>query len=827
MLKKNITTALFVGMQMFAGWSVAQESQLGESNPFLDLSIEELMNIPVVTGTRFDKRKRWDSPVAITGFSTKDLMAVQSSHDMNDVLRDLMPSFNVLSQPVNDGTAFVQPFNLRGLSPDDTLVLINGKRFHRSAVLTNSLSVNGAQGSDISHLPVLGIKRVEILGDGASAQYGSDAIAGVINFILKDNHEGGEILVQRGGTTLGDGNSNRATMNFGTSLLDKGFFNFTADIVERSRTTRSFQTDAAAWYASQGVAVKNPAQIWGSPEFDSKRLLWNGRLEAGSDNNFYLFGNYSETNNNIDFFYRNLGREFFTSNLNASTGAIVPCPTLAGDQFGLLSAQNCLALANANPSLFNFMSRFPGGFTPRFSGHISDFSQVVGLKGNMGNKGSFDVSAAYARNSMAYHIDNTVNPSLGAASPTSFYLGQLVQTERNLNADFTWQFSKQLSLATGLEWRQEAYEIKTGDQASWQLGPFSQMGVGANGFPGYGPEQAGLFKRNNVSVYADSEYNVSDALMVALAGRYENFSDFGSTTNGKLSSRYHLNEQVTLRGTLGTGFRAPSPGQANTTHSYHNVDANGNTVVIGLIAPTNPIAQFFGGKALQPEKSQNLSFGMAYQQDALGLSVDFFQIDVRDRIAQSPEFAITNAVRAQMLAAGVSPAANLGSVVFYSNNFDTRNRGVDVGIKYALRNTEFKLTLSRVTAEVTRIINGSPADSQYDLKDRLPKNRANLRVTHNRGDWTFTGNGNYFGPWSVNNGYGARDYLGSQLILDVEASYSYKKNCTFSAGVGNLLNSYPGKSQSNAFTYSGNPYEDVNPVGTLGTTYYARMNYRF
>ena len=154
MLKKNITTALLVGMQLFAGWSVAQESQPGEANSFFDLSIEELMNIPVITGTRFDNRKRWDSPVAITGFATKDLMAVQGSHDMNDVLRDLMPSFNVLSQPVNDGTAFVQPFNLRGLSPDDTLVLINGKRFHRSAVLTNSLSVNGAQGSDISHFGV-------------------------------------------------------------------------------------------------------------------------------------------------------------------------------------------------------------------------------------------------------------------------------------------------------------------------------------------------------------------------------------------------------------------------------------------------------------------------------------------------------------------------------------------------------------------------------------------------------------------------------------------------------------------------------------------------
>jgi len=824
MLKRNITVVLFTGMQMLAGWSAAQEIKAPEADKLFSLSIEELMNMPVSTGTRFDHRKLSDSPFSISSFTTRDLLAAQGSHDMNDVLRDLLPSFNVLSQPINDGSAFVQPFNLRGLAPDETLVLINGKRFHRSAVLTQDLQLSGAQGYDISHLPVLGIKRVEVLSDGASAQYGSDAIAGVINFILRDNKEGGEILLQRGGTAAGDGDSNRVTMNFGTRLTDKGFFNFTADAVNRSRTSRGFQRADAAYYASQGVSVPNPAQIWGTPELDSKGLLWNGRLEVGDDDNLYLFGNYGDINNNTDFFYRSLARNFFNSNLNASNNTISACPTVAGDQFGLQSAQSCLALANANPSLFNFQNRFPGGFTPRFSGKILDFSQVIGLKGDIGSKGGYDVSASYGRNSMAYHIDNTINPSLGSASPTQFNLGQLIQTESNLNADFTWKFSKQLSLASGVEWRQEAYEIKAGDPASWQAGPFPLMGIGSNGFPGFDPSEAGLFKRDNVSAYVDSEYNVSDSLLVALAARHENFSDFGGTTNGKLSSRYRLNEQVSLRGSFGTGFRAPSPGQANTTNISHDASGGGNPVVFGIIPPTSAIGKHFGGSALLPEKSRSLSFGMAYQQDALGLSADLFQIDVRDRIALSQKFTVTGADIALLPA-----SADYGQVQFFTNNFDSRTRGAEVMTKYDLHgsagNTEVKLTLSHVDTKVTRVVQGSAGDPQYD--QILPANRANLRITHTRGDWTVTANGNYFGPWSFNNGNGSRDYLGSQFVQDVEASYNFKKDWTFSASVGNLFNSYPSHSQSSVLTFAGSPYVSVFPDGILGTTYYARMNYRF
>jgi len=830
MLKKNITIAFFLGGQVIAGASVAQDIKLAEANPVFDLSLEELMKIQVVTGTRFDNRKMSDSPAAITSFTGKDLLADQTSHDMNDVLRDLLPSFNVLSQPINDGSAFVQPFSLRGLSSDETLVLINGKRFHRAAVLTTSLSRSGSQGPEISNLPAMGIKRVEILSDGASAQYGSDAIAGVINFILKDNSEGGEVIVQRGGTTAGDGNSNRAMMNFGTRLKDTGFLNVTADIVDRSRTSRGFQRADAAYYASQGVSVPNPAQIWGTPEFDSKRLLWNGRMDLGSNNNLYMFGNYGDTNNNTDFFYRSLGRTFFNNNLNSTTGLAEACPTVGGDQFGLQSAQQCLALTNGHSNLFNFQSLFPGGFTPRFSGETLDFSQVVGLKGDIGAKGGYDISAAYGRNSMAYHLDNTINPSLGAASPTHFDLGQLVQTERNVNADFTLPYNKRLSLAAGLEWRQEAYEIRAGDPASWQAGPFPTMGIGSSGFPGFDPSTAGLFKRNNISAYVDSEYNFSDAFLVALAGRHENFSDFGNTTNGKVSSRYRLNEQVTLRGSFGTGFRAPSPGQANTTSISHNASGGGDPVAIGIVPPTSAIAQFFGGKALQPEKSKNLSFGMSYQQNALGLSLDFFQIDVRDRVTLSKPYDITAPVLAQLQATGVANAADYGQVYFFTNNFDSRTRGVEAMTKYDLRggasNTELKLTLSHVVTEVTRVTQGSITEPQYDQV--LPKDRANLRITHARGDWTVTGNGNYFGPWSYFNPENSiRDYLDAQFVLDLEASYNFKKNWTFSTSVGNLFNSYPTQSQSHPLTFAGFPNNSVFPAGILGTTYQARMNYRF
>ena len=270
----------------------------------------------------------------------------------------------------------------------------------------------------------------------------------------------------------------------------------------------------------------------------------------------------------------------------------------------------------------------------------TDISQVLGLKGKMAEV-TYDVSVAFARDTIEYHLNNTINASMGSASPTGFEIGSLIQTEKNLNADFTYPLSEQLALAAGVEWRQEQYEIKGGDVAAYQVGSFPTLGIGSNGLPGYSPSQQGSFKRENYSVYIDSEYNVSETFQVGAALRDDYYSDFGNTVNGKLSGRYHLNNQFTLRSSLGTGFRAPTPAQIFVTNIAHAPTTLGAIRAVGLIPSTNEVAKFLGGKALTPEKSQNFSLGLSFQQEALHFSVDFFLADVADRIAFSPNIVIT------------------------------------------------------------------------------------------------------------------------------------------------------------------------------------------
>ncbi len=827
---------LSLGMGMIWAASTAAVETPFRDDALLDLSLDDLINIPVSTGVRFEGHTRMTSSLSVVSFSSEELRAPHGgSADLNMVLRDLVPSFNYLTEPLNDGSSHVRGFSLRGLPPDETLVLINGKRFHRSALVqvgVGSPITLGSQGADLAQLPAFGLKRVEVLRDGASAQYGSDAIAGVINLSLSERAEGGEVQVQRGTTGAGLSSQTRVALNTGMRLGARGFFNLTTELVQQDEVSRGGQRPDAAYYASQGLEVANPAQVWGSPVLDTRRLLWNARMDLQHGTQAYMFGNFSDAHSDSSFNYRALTRGFFDSNLNTVNGSLVSCPGAAGDQYGYQSARACLDRAKANPALFNFQSWFPAGFTPRLASLNRDVSEVLGVNGDMRSGGTFDLSFSYARDRIDFRLNRTINPSLGPASPTAFALGALAQTERNLNADFVWPLTPQLSLAAGAEWRQETYASQAGEPASWEAGPYSILGIGSNGMPGIDPAAAGRFARRNLSVYADSEYHLGDALLVSGAGRYEHYSDFGNAFSHKFSLRYLVSEKLTVRGALGTGFRAPSPGQSHLTNIGHNAGNSGATVqVVGIIPPSSEIARFFGAQPLQPEFSRNVSLGTSYRHQALSLTLDAFRIKVKDRIELSNALTLTDELRSRMRAAGIANSDEYDTIVVFNNAADSVSQGLDMSAVYGLESsagtTELKADLSRVNTQVQPNGHGFVLSEQtrYNLANQIPRTRAGLNVRHLSGAWRLTAGTVWYGPFSVHDGLAATRYS-SKLVANVEAGFVPRsgKGWGATAGIGNLFDTQAHRQDNSSI---GSPFISENPFEYQGRNVYASAKYSF
>jgi len=812
---------------------VAQESRSEEP----DTTVEEV----IVTGTRRGNLALEDSPVPIDVFRSEELTKAGST-DMNDALRTLVPSFNIQRFPISDGSTFVRPATLRGLPPDETLVLINSKRRHRSALvqLGSGEMSQGAQGPDLAQIPTIAIKQVEVLRDGASAQYGSDAIAGVINFILKDNASGLNFSTQTGRYFAGDGEDIKISGNIGMQLTPAGFFNFSAEYLDVDRTSRGVQRADAQELIDSGEpyesTVPRPAQLWGSPESKGARTFWNSGLDLGGSRSLYAFGNYSSVEQGGSFYYR-----------HPVTGTVfAPLPRDPTDP---------------SQGNFTYAEIFPGGFTPWFTADVTDFSQVLGLRGEFGPGIQWDASGSYGRSKLDYHLANTVNPSLGLESPREFEPGALTQTEQNLNLDgsYAWDtgllFSP-INVAAGLEYRKEDYEIGVGDPLSWEIGPYARladangnplinpatgapysgMPVGSNGFPGYDPTQAGSFSRDNTAVYIDLEGDVTSRLFVGIAGRYEDFSDFGNTTNGKLSVLLKVLPDLSLRGAVSTGFRAPTPGQSHTTNIATAFDpGNPNPIARGTIPPTNPIAEFFGAKPLQPEESDNLSVGVvATLFDKLLITVDAYQIKVKDRIALSGNIEIDAETAAQLEASGIPGASSFGTIAFFTNDFDTTTRGIDV-----VARTDFDLgqwgstTLSAAfNRGYTQIDSFSPEiitrERGLDLQNQVPKNRGSFTVNHTRGPVSLMVRTSYYGEFmdagpeldgSTDEAYGG------EWLVDLEAAYTFKEHYELTVGGSNIFDNYPDASRLNRIF--GMVYPVVSPFGFDGGYWFARLTARF
>jgi iron complex outermembrane receptor protein len=800
----------------------------------------------VVTGTRRQNRTVTKSSVPIDVFTSEDLTR-QGTSDTNALLQTLVPSFSVPQASISTGSSFVRPPNLRGLPPDQTLVLVNSKRRHRSALVNIDVSALSllSQAVDLTQIPAIAVDRVEVLRDGASAQYGSDAIAGVINFTLKKARSGFTAQARYGQYYKGDGKDYQLALNKGFALGANGFFNASAEYVDSGPTSRGTQRPGALQLSQErpDLQIPDPVQRWGKTAMKALHLFGNGGFDLG-ESELYFFGNYGHGKGWENFNYR---QPFSTANF-ARTAL-----------FGVTYYLDQLANGNrdATGATFNFTQFFPNGFTPIFTGKIDDLSGTAGYRGKRGEL-NFDFSGSYGQDQLRYFLDNTVNPSFGPSSPTSFYIGRLKQSETNFNADFSYPIAlglaSPLNLAWGAEYRREAYEVGLGDRASWDAGPFARQvvqrpdgstfvvtsSVGSNGTAGFGPNNAGLHARRSYAGYLDLETDVTDALTLGAAARYEHFNTFGGTTNYKATARYALSRALALRGSVSTGFHAPSPGQTEVNNVLLSFVAGSTTPIqTGTFAVSNPAAIYFGAVPVKPEKSLNLTAGLVVTPGSgTNLTVDYYNIRIRDRLGLSQAFVVTAVDQAALAALGVSNANELNRVQYLTNAFKTRTQGVDAVLTNVLHTGSagtFNSSLA-INYNKTRVLDRDPAivsnDRVANLEKTLPRFRVDATESWTKGRISLLGRLNYYDSFTVTSSSGVAQKFGSKFVADAEATYKLTDNLDLSAGVQNLFDTYPDKDlrsidPNTGLPGNGNQYIDASPFGYNGGFWYLRANVKF
>lgn len=766
-----------------------------------EIKDEGTLDTVIVTGTRDAKRTQFDTLTPIDVISS-DAVDSSVSNELGDALARLVPSFNVQQQPSANGQQFVRPARLRGLSPDQTLVLINGKRFHRSALI----SVRGAQAPDLAQIPSFAIKHVEVLRDGASAQYGSDAIAGVINIILDDS-QSLEGFSQYSKFYAGDGADRQAGLRGGFAIGDGGSLAATVEWADTDETSRTRQRPDAITFqnAHPDLDVPNPVQHWGLPDTRWYRFGLNSTLPLTDNIEAYVFGTYADLRGVNDFNWRN--------------------PDTTGSAFNPSSAF---------PG-FNLRNIYPTGFAPRFGQDSKDYQAIAGARGPINDSLRWDFSASSGSNRIEYFMSNSINASLGPNSPTSFKPGTLTQKEFNLNADFVYEW-QDVNVAFGAERREEKYGMQAGDLASYQVGPGAVTGLapGSNGFTGITPDQAGEWDQTSYAAYGDVEVPVTDAWTVGAAVRYEDFSEFGDKITGKFATRYAVSPSFGLRGSYSTGFRAPTPGQLESTSTSQGLD----TVTLqlfttGRLSPNSPVAQAFGAQPLKPEESDTVSVGFTWQTGfGFSGSLDIYSIDVTERFSQSRTFTVTPAIRQQLIAAGVPGAAAFTGVSFFTNDFDTRTRGVDLVGAYTQSLGAGRLDLTvAYNYNDTEVTSGSlTADptQRTVFEEGIPSQNVTASVGYELGPVKLTTRARYYGSWTDSTGNTTGNLtqsFGAFTQLDLMADWSITDSVSVALGAENVLDEYPDEAvfqASRGLIYSRN-----SPYGTDGGRYYVRLNVKY
>lgn len=830
----------------------------------------------VITGVRGKPRTVQDSPVPVDVFSSEDLENVEFT-DMNDIVRTLVPTYNLSREPISDGASFIRPATLRGLPTDKTLVLVNGKRRHRAALVR--IGGSGVQGPDLATIPAAAIGGLEILRDGAAALYGSDAIAGVMNFQLKTNDSGGSLFVTSGEYYEGDGSNTTIGGNIGFSIGDGGFLSisgehYTADATYRGnqycgswfcldpdgaaydsfiadgRPDRiAYATDPDFLAATASASLEGDVvQPWGNPNAERTSIFFNAGMPVSETVDFYAFGNYTESESDGSFFYR-----------YPYNGTIEE-------------------LREPDGSIYFPLEKYPGGFTPRFFGEVEDMSLVAGLTSSAEGALGWDVSVRTGESSIDYTLANTINPSMGPESPTSFKPGTLTNTETQFQVDLSYALSDTLTILGGASYLDEEYDIGEGEADSYRVGPYAAsdpwgfcsgdsataagqavidagstldcsdsddpvyraVGVGSNGFPGYSPAFSDVYSRDSFAVYAELNADVGDSLFVQGAIRYEDYSDFGSETIFKLAGNYSISDSMSLRASYNTGFRAPTPGQQGTTNVSTRLP-NGFPVAVGLFPASGTVAQTLGATDLKPETSSGFSVGVTGSVGSADFTIDYYTIDVDDYfnavstrdVSSDPTAGDAYSNFLALDAAGVAGANTIGGVNWFTNAYDVGVSGVDavvtLPIDSDLGTTDITLTYGYNKFE----FNSSPdgflnAEAQHDIADFDPNTRFILQANHKIDNIGVNLRGSYWGEGSnraSSSDDSAIQTFGSIFMTDLSLSY-FGDGYTISAGGMNIFDEYPDKDSISDYC-CGRIYPSASGISWQGGRWYVKAEYLF
>ena len=613
------------------------------------------------------------------------------------------------------------------------------------------------------------------------------------------------------------------------------------------------RADAAAIAAAGNTAIEDPAQVWGDPTVeDDLKLFGNfGHLYA---NGLQLYGhaNYAGRTSTQGFYFRNPNTRANIFSLHGGRTLLVGdaldaldgvrdgsanCPTVAISDNRPDPA--ALAQVAADPNCFSFQEIAPGGFTPSFAGVITDVSAVAGVRRTTANGLTWDASASYGAHEADFRVFNTVNASLGPATPRDFDPGLYRQAEVDLNLDVSYAATDMVHLAGGAEWRDERFTIRSGERPSWDVGPYAAQGFvsGSNGFPGFPDYTAGTWTRANVALYGDIELRDPDERWtVDSALRIERFDVFGATTNGKLSARYGLGDVVSVRGGVSSGFRAPTPGQQNTFNVQSTINPETLDLVDSATVPsTFRAAQFRGGRTLDPETSTNATAGLVVDTGPFTLTADYFHVDVSNRLALSQNFTLAADERALLLSEGITSARTLAFFRFFINDFSTRTRGIDIVSTYTPPrlggDTVFSFAMNRTDTEVTEESELLGPGDVLALERGVPETPWNVAVNQRAGRVGLLGRLHYYGSWvdhldarSVRGG--DAPVLAGRFIVDLEVSIPLAAGVMPAVGGQNVFNTFSDRMDLFAAQF-GLPYSQFTPWGLSGGYYYARLNYRW
>ena len=789
---------------------VASESE----NVSFQLDPNNSLDEVVVTGNRAKTRTVLSSAVPIDKLYAEDLKS-SGQVTFDKMLAYKIPSFNSSTQAVSDATAHFDPADLRGLGPSRTLVLVNGKRKNQSAlVYINDTPGKGEVGTDMKSIPFSAIERVEVLRDGASSQYGSDAIAGVVNIILKKQTNFTEVSLTSGVTSQGDGFNFGADLNSGFKIAEKGFVNFNLSYLDQNKTNRAGKPGRDGLFGVEandpmfGDYLKNNPDLGmniGQPDTKMGALVVNAEYPLSDNTTVYAFGDI---------------------NIRKGTSfALNRTPYWVPDPFNLLHDAG---------STYT-------GFQPTFNTDVFDNLGSVGLRTSiLGFNSDFSVTAG--SNKVDYTVGSTLNPSLGANSPTEFNVGGYTFSQLVGNADFSRSFDK-VTFGFGTEIRKEKFEAREGQVESYVDG-------GAQSFPGLQPANALKKDRNNVGVYTTLDYDVTDAFLIGGSLRYENYSDFGDNFSWKVNSRYKLTNDVTVRASFSTGFRAPALHQIYLSN-IQTLVSGGKISNQGTFNNVDPVVSGLGVPKLHAEKSQNISTGITFRSGAnFTASLDFYHIKVNDRVLFSGEVGFdgddttTNPVEAVLFANDIT------SMKFFINAINTTTKGVDIVLNYKnLKIGDGKLGLSLASNIADTKINGkidTPAilkENGYDIFDRkeqsrILSSRPNTKVlfgaNYDFKKATFILNNTYFGEvtWQHATDPGKDQTFSGKILTDFGVAYKITNTISANVMVNNLFNVYPDviDTKGDVVTDLGGRFKypwEVNQFGFNGTTFTAGLNFKF